>query len=233
MPVIYDPPPPLTHQYAPSPVRDYAIATERFHHTEALYRFGEHAMFALMWTERDFEQGRVGRCSRCFASTGNNAAIASVYKQANLAACPVCLGTSFEGGYRALVVRPSLWVFSEDADTEGRRGITIGATAEVQTTYDFQMHTGDFVLRGDGTRWQVGPITAPHLSEGFETPTNVDNLVANSVRVNKEDPSSSAYQVGPGTSELISILNQYNTNWPTDFTAIDEVRSPLDAPYDR
>jgi hypothetical protein len=250
MPVIYDPPPPPptapappfgsnpyqplgSNPYVVPEARHYAIEIERFHHVEALYRYGEYAMFVLMWTLRDFEKGRVERCTRCFADADNNALIADVYKQANMSSCPVCFGTSFEGGYRALVVRPSLWVFTEDADRVEKRGVTINATGEVQTTHDIQFHSGDYVLRGDTTRWQVGPITAPHLSEGFETPTSTNNLIANSVRVNKEDPVSSAYQIGPDRDELISILNQYNTQWPVDFTSDEDVRSPLVEPYDR
>src|SRR5258708_66990 len=130
MPSIYVPPDPLPNPEPPPDTsglvtaavyqlpdpRSYAVEQERMRHNQALYAYGEYAMFALMWTIRDLEHGRVQRCSRCFEDVGLNDRIADTYKQANLRLCPVCFGTSFEGGYRALIIRPSLWDFSEDAD---------------------------------------------------------------------------------------------------------------------
>lgn len=214
--------------------QDWAVDQERQHHNEALYCAGEYAFFVLMWGVREFEQGRVERCSRCYG--GNvDAGIVSVYNQASQARCPICFGTTFEGGWRARIVRPSLWDFSEDDEPRGqrRRGLAIQARAAVQSTSDFQVRTGDYILRGDGTRWQITSLLASHLRTGFETPLSTRAIVAfNYGEAVREDEASVAYDLPPTTNDLRDILDMPHPHTPIDFSSFEEIRAPLLPPYD-
>lgn len=243
MPIPYEPPPSPTPVEPPpiTPVvppdlnpyqlpdpRRYAIDQERQRHNDALFRYGEYAMFVLMWTIRDFDEDRVDRCTRCFANTGLNQRIAETYKQPNQGACPVCFGTTFEGGFRAKVIRPSLWDFSEDADSQGRRGATISATAGVQSTADFQMHTGDYAFRADGTRWKLLSLSAHHMREGFEAPFSTTNIIAvNAGNFIKEPPTATSFTIPPTGDVLATLLDPQNPRFPVDYSANEIIRSPL------
>jgi hypothetical protein len=206
----------------------YDVQQERQRHIEALYRYGEYAMFVLMWNLRDFEKGLVARCSTCHGvSNSVQDRIADVYQQAQQDRCPNCLGTTFEGGWKAKIVRPSLWDFGEDVDAEGRRGITISAQASVQSTHDFQMHSGDGIMRGDGVRWVVQGISTHHIRVGYEVPLSTRNIIAfnfgNVVRANETD---AIYDVEPKNSEdLIEMLDIHRPRTPVDFSSHDEFRA--------
>ena len=43
----------------------YMIGQERQNHNEAVYLYGEYAMFALMWNAIDFAAGLVDHCPNC------------------------------------------------------------------------------------------------------------------------------------------------------------------------
>jgi hypothetical protein len=247
MPVIFDPPsappispdPPVLLPTAPQPYvlpdpQNWAVEQERLRHDQALFDHGEYAFFILMWQELDNRLGRVTRCSRCYGQTVNSR-VANVYNQAAEERCPQCFGTTFEGGFKALIVRQSLWTFSEDNDTIGRRGIIEQATAAIQSTSDFQMRTGDHVVRGDGTRWTIQSLTAPHLRTGFQTPTNTGNIVAfNYGQAAKDDASAPSFAMPPHltASQLHAVLNPPHPHRPIDYSDYEEVRGPLLAPYD-
>lgn len=248
MPVVYEPPeqpavpveePVLTDgsgqpHHLPDP-QNWAIDQERMRHDQALYEFGEYVFFILMWNEIDLKAGRVARCTRCFGGTIVDERVAAVYKQPVESSCPECWGTTFEGGYKARIVRPSLWDFSEDRDSNGRRGFTVNATGAIQSTSDFQMRSGDHVVRGDGTRWMVQSLSAPHLRTGFQTPTNIGNTVAfNYGNAVKEDPSATVFLMPPALtpSQLFAILNPAHPHYPVDFSDQEDIRGPLMALYD-
>jgi hypothetical protein len=258
MPIPFDPPPapphpdasPMAGPVAPSdwPVyqlpdpQRYALDQERQRHIEALYRVGEYAMFVLMWNLRDYEKGQVGRCPTCWGGSGSiKERTAQVYKQAEREKCPDCYGTTFEGGWKAKIIRPSMWDFGEDLDGPGRRGLTVSATAAVQSTHDFQMRTGDFILRGDGVRWRVSSMSAVHLRVGYETPLSDRNIIAfNFGQAAREDESSVAYTLTPSTDDLRTILDVTRPRYPQDFSDYEEFRteailidpyeSPIEAP---
>lgn len=253
MPIPFDPPPspetdasPMAGPIAPvdwsvyqlpDPQR-YAIDQERQRHVEALFRWGEYAMFVLMWNLRDFEKGLVVRCPVCWGNTPGSVQerVSGVYKQAKQDNCPSCLGTTFEGGWKAKIIRPSLWDFSEDLDADGRRGQTISASASVQSTHDFQMRTGDYIFRGDGNRWSVGAQSGIHLRVGFELPLSDKNIVAfNFGQAIREDESSIAYSIEPTVSDLREILDPTRPRYPLDFSGFEEFRPSVQTlidPYD-
>ena len=120
--------------------QNYAVTQERMRHDQALYSLGEYAAFVLMWHIQDFEAGLVTRCSRCY---GENNLIAQVYEQPVENKCPVCFGTTFDGGYKAILVRPSIWDTNEEDFRLSARGEVIVQTASVQSTSDFRLRTGD------------------------------------------------------------------------------------------
>jgi hypothetical protein len=83
---------PVHEIHAPDP-QPHAVATERFRHDGALFQWGEYAIFVLMWSVDDFEQGRVGRCPACYTAYG---LIAEAYDQPARRNCPECFGTTFK-----------------------------------------------------------------------------------------------------------------------------------------
>jgi hypothetical protein len=204
----------------------YAVEQERQRHLDALYAYGEFAMFVLMWRVTDFEAGLVGRCPTCFTSGGK---IAATYGQGAKRDCPDCFGTTFEGGYRAKIVRPSLWDHDTSTELPGRRGDTITEPTRIQTTGDFNSNTDDYAFRGDGTRWQMRNTDWDLLRTGFQTPSIPRTLLGwNITQANLEDPSSVAYLIPPTGDELVTILNVTNgLRFPPDFSEHEDIRGPL------
>src|ERR1043165_6197117 len=104
-------------------VENWAIEQERYRHDLPLYTLGEYTIFYLMWTLLDFEAGHVTRCARCYSTSGTVAnREANVYNQPSINRCPDCFGTTFEGGYRARIVRPALWSDNDESEKQDRRG---------------------------------------------------------------------------------------------------------------
>lgn len=212
----------------------WAVEQMQGRHNDALYRFGEYSMFVLLWKLRDFSAGYVARCTNCqvAAEAGINQDILDVYKQSPEHNCPVCLNTTFEGGYKAKIIRPSLWDFSEDVEQDNRRGVINTAQAAVQSTPDFRMDVGDYIIRADGTRWNVQSLATNHLRTGFEYPMKSETILGfNYGRCVKEDPSSVAFEVAPKDPSIVrSILDLGpNTRFPVDFAAYEDVRADLEA----
>jgi hypothetical protein len=204
----------------------FAEETLRYHHDESLYVWGEYAVFVLLWTTRDENEGLVGRCPTCYLSYGK---IADAYGQASKERCPDCFGTTFEGGYRALIVRPTLWTDTDDADKpEERRGTVVVSQATVQSTSDFVMRTGDYVFRADGTRWRVGGVDAESVTTGFDTKASpYDNVGVAAQSVMRLDESHVAYTIAMTIEEQIELLDLENVRRPIDFTATEDLRGPL------
>lgn len=216
---------PVHEIHVPDP-QPHAVATERFRHDGALYQWGEYAIFVLMWTHEDFDAGLVERCPVCYGAYG---VIAESYGQPARRNCPQCFGTSFDGGYRAKIVRPSLWDHNEKDRRENTRGEITVATASVQTTADFQMRTGDYIIRADANRWQVRSKGTNHLRTGFELPSADRSAIGyNFGQVALEDESAVSYLIPPTDSdEVAALIDRIGRRRPVDFTAFDEVRGPL------
>jgi hypothetical protein len=213
-----------TPHHLPDPQR-WAIEQERKRHDDALFGYGEYAMFILLWNFVDHELGLVERCPSCYISRGK---IAEAYGQSDQNKCLACFGTTFEGGYKAKIVRPSLWDANEEDYRKGDRGQFIQATASVQSTSDFRLRTGDYIFRGDGTRWQMRTLSTNHLRTGFETPTDALTPVGyNFGTVAREDEDTIAYLIPPTTAELLILLNKSYTRVPYDFTADEDIRAAL------
>jgi hypothetical protein len=211
--------------YLPDP-QHYAIEQERQRHNQAVYSFGEYSIFCLLWTILDFTNGLVRRCARCYLSYGD---VADVYEQPSQRRCIDCLGTTFEGGIKAYIVRPAIWTTDSDEIREAPRGDLVINTATVQSTSDFRLSTNDYILREDGSRWQVKTPVTNWVVTGFEVATDARTMVGyNNVGVLREDESSVAYLIPPVTQAgLTSLLLIDRSRTPTDFSAIEYVHGPL------
>lgn len=205
--------------------QDYAVIQERQRHIDALYHFGEYAMFVLMWRPEDHAAGKVDRCPRCFTSYG---VVAEVYQQPSQNDCPECYGTTFEGGYRAKIIRPSIWDASEEANRYSERGETIRANASVQTTHDFTLHIGDYIFRASGERWRIETMSTNHLQTGFAIDSvSQDVLGWNFGQAFLEQPGTVAYHIPPSQSQLAALLDVTGTRTPTDFSTAEDIRGDL------
>lgn len=179
--------------------QDYAVEQERYRHDQALAFYGENALFVLMWRLEDHEKGLVDRCPTCYVALGK---IAEVYGQAAREKCSDCFGTTFEGGWKAKIVRLSLWDANEKDYREKARGETEVSTASIQAPSDFRLRTGDYIFRGDGTRWRMQTVSTNHLRTGFEMPSAARTAAGwNYGQCILEDESSVAYMIEPTPSE--------------------------------
>lgn len=215
---------PLRH-HLPTAPQGWAVTNMRDSHNDSLYRFGEYAIFVMLWDIRDHNAGLVDRCPECYGGSPYS----EVYKQSNEHNCEACLGTTFEGGYKAKIVRPSLWDFGEEAEQEQRRGIALPQSAGIQSTSDFRMKTGDFIIRADNTRWVIESTSANHLRTGFGFPQKSETVLGfNWGQCRKEDTSSVVYTIDPRlTDEVRALLDPVDPRFPVDFGAFEEIRAPL------
>lgn len=206
--------------------QEWALDQVQQHHNEALYIYGEYAMFVLLWNVSDLEEGLVGRCPTCYIAEG---AMADVYGQSSHALCLDCFGTTFEGGFKAKIVRPSLWDFAELVDDEGRRGEEESQITAIQSTEDFRMRKGDWVIRADNSRWQVQTLSGNHLRTGFEHPSRQRSAVAyNYGQVQRLDDTTAAYIVPPTDAAAVAaILDPPYDIKPDTFTAHEIIRGDL------
>jgi hypothetical protein len=205
--------------------QEHAVAQERSRHDQALASFGEYVMFVLMWRIDDHEAGLVDRCPRCYEAYGKTA---EAYGQPAQERCPECFGTTFEGGWKARIVRPSLWDYNEEEDRQHARGEVEVATATVQSTSDFRLRTGDHLFRGDGTRWMMRTVSTNNLRTGFQIPSRQRSALGfNYGQVSLEDESSTPYLIPPSPAEVKEMLDLSHLRHPTDFSAVEEIRGPL------
>lgn len=238
MPIPYTPPPPQQQTITPeSPIGEnqqwvvdpnaYAIEQERWRHDSALYSYGEYAMFVLLWHVEHLEAGLVARCPRCFGGSVVDPVVADAYKQPVNRKCPVCFGTTFEGGYRARIVRPSAWDFTVPDDRDDARGQFEMASASIQSTSDFRLRHGDYIFRSDGARWRNTSTGTNHLRTGFQYPgSGFTELGFNYTQVMLVDPSDVAYDMPPTKTEL-ATMNVAHAHIPLAFPELEEIRGPL------
>lgn len=205
--------------------QDYAIEQERQRHNDALYAFGEYAIFVLLWDIADLEAGRVGRCLLCYLSKGK---VAEVYQQSSDSLCEECYGTTFEGGFKAILVRPSLWDLNEVVEKPAARGKVLDQTVSVQTTHDFRLRTGDYIIRGDGVRYRMRTSSTQRLRTGFAVAEHGDSgLAFNYGSVNREDLSSVVYKIPPSAETVRTRLDVLHAHYPLNFSDLEVIRGPL------
>jgi hypothetical protein len=209
--------------------QNWAVEQERMRHAQAIFALGEWAMFFLMWQVLDYEAGLVGRCTVCYPS-GNALAKASadVYNQPTRNKCPSCFGTTFEGGYRARIIRPVIFGDTDEDERVNKRGTTHPDDVAVETTWDFRVFAGDFVVRPDNSRWQLSAPTRVTLRSGFEYPDQKrTSLTYNNIRAMYEEPTTVAYTLPPTDRAAIGPILNTPVHYPTDFSAHEVIRAPL------
>lgn len=204
--------------------QNWAVEQERQRHSQAIYSVGEYSMFALMWHLEDHLAGLVGRCTVCYIAAGR---IAEAYGQSTRNKCPNCFGTTFEGGYKALIVRPTIWGDTDEDEKHDRRGVVTPNDVQVETTPDFRLRQMDYVFRIDGTRWQMRVPQRVTLRTGYGHPyQSTTNLTYNHQRASQEDKDSVAFLIPPSEAELSLILGRGRYS-PETFADVEVIRAPL------
>lgn len=184
---------PFSSAYYVREHQNWAIEQERMRHSQALYQVGEYTAFFLMWHQLDFEAGLVARCTRCYAS-GQAQRVAAVYNQPTQAKCPTCYGTTFQGGIRARIVRPALFIDVDETERTEQRGSQHPQSLTVESTVDFRLREGDYVVRADGTRWRCSTPVRTTLRSGFGFPLqSTTGISYNAAPAKLEDRTSVAY----------------------------------------
>ena len=213
--------------------QDWAIEQERRNHAEALYNTGEWAMFFLMWHVTDFYTGLVQRCSVCY-NTGDSIQdrISAAYNQPRKTKCPSCFGTTFEGGYRAKIIRPAIFVDTDETEREDKRGTVTPDDVDVETVWGFHSRAGDYVIRKDNTRWRLSDPTRETLRTGFNFPGQFDTSLAYyRIRAAYEEPGTVAYTLPPTNRDQIGSILSRAERYPGekfgDFSIYEEIRGPL------
>jgi hypothetical protein len=217
----------------------YLIGQERQRHNEAVYAYGEYAMFVLLWNAIDYNEGLVQHCPQCYASTGVDAGISEVYNQPSFAKCNLCYGTSFFlasagvdglGGVKARIIRPCLWNPTDESQKLTAQGEVIVAVSQVQSISDFRMRTGDSVMKADGTRWRIATHNTDSIISGFQAQNDVRAMIGyNYGQATRQDESMPAFLIPPSVSEIISVLDtSIIPNYPPgDIGAYDVINGPL------
>lgn len=182
----------------------YAVEQEHLRHNDAVLRYGEPTAFVLWWHLDDHKAGQVARCSFCYLSRGE---IAEAYGQGAQAGCPNCYGTTFEGGYRAIIYRPCLWDVTETSSDLRRRGVTTIKTARIDTLSTFTMRDGDTLVRLDGTRWRIGQPGMNEITTGFGFQGGLRSHIRSTAAASLMDPSS------PGAKLDIDLDPLTDTGW--------------------
>lgn len=232
-------PDPYAHLLATPPVetarlapywltRDQQWAREQVEesHLEALYALGEYSMFVLLWHSMDFEAGLVDRCARCYLAAGR---IAEAFGQGTDARCPDCFGTTFEGGYRARIIRPGIWTDASTNTSRTPRGEVVSDTMTVETTSDFVLRHGDFIFRAGGLRYQSSETDGAWVRSGFDVPDDIKAVASVMHEVKLEDDRASvAFDIPPTDDDLSVILRAPLTrHLVPDMSAYEDIRGPL------
>lgn len=219
------PPAPTGQQHWHTDRQDWAYAQERLRHEQAVDSWGEYTMFVLLWHIWDFQDGLVGHCPTCYLPRGD---ISEVYGQPSQVKCPDCLGTTFEGGYKAKIVRPAIWSNNEEDYKRAARGEVVTQIASVQSNADFRLRTGDYLLRADNTRWQMRTMSSNELHTGLLVGGGPQFVVGyNYGTCAREDESSVAFLIDPSASVLASRLDLSHAHFRQDFTDLEDIRGPL------
>lgn len=190
-------------------------------HDETLYRYGEMVLFTLMWRPLDYERGLVGHCPTCYLSSRS----AQAFQQPTERKCPDCFGTTFEGGFRAQIVRPALISDRNVDDLDTARGTLTTDSLQVDTTADFTLHGGDYLFRADNARYQCESMSEVVLRSGFAEPRSEESFGGTIPAAHLEDPSSVAYLIPPDAATLATTLSAATQgHLASDLTAYQTVR---------
>lgn len=183
-----------TQPYAAAAQQDWATHRLDAQHEEALLAFGELALFTLMWRPIDFEEGRVDRCPTCFG--GDKARYAAAFEQPVKKECPDCFGTTFEGGFRAQIIRPAIFANRNQEMHDGARGTSVTDSIRVEITGDFHLRKDDYIIRFDNSRFQVEERLEDVPRDGFG-PALAGDSVAGSTTAHREEETSVAFLIPP------------------------------------
>jgi hypothetical protein len=209
--------------------QDWAVQQERQRHAQAIYMVGEQAIFVLMWHLLDFEAGLVQRCHTCYDTTNVlTNRISAVYNQPHINKCPDCFGTTFEGGYRARIIRPVIFTDTDESEKPDRRGTVHQDDVNVESTWDFRSREGDYLLRSDGSRWRLGGPQRVTLRTGFSHPgQGVAALGYSNMRASYEETTTVAYMLPPLSKSDINSVLTAPAQFPPDFSSFEIIRAPL------
>lgn len=179
-------------------------------HEEALFAYGEYGIFTLMWRPEDYANGLVDHCPVCFEGTKGRQAAA--WQQPTKRECPNCFGTTFEGGYRAQIVRPMLMSDRQTVVADMREGTTETDTMQFETTSDFTFTLGDYVIRADNTRYQCDTKPEIVVRTGFDDPQSHESLNS-AATAHLEAKTSVAYLIPPtDPSPLLDIEGPFTVS---------------------
>lgn len=235
-------------------VQRFAVVQERQRHAQALWQYGELAVFALMWRPEDIGTGLARRCTRCYTpqsvisdiapesplppgwpTAAAESQISAAYGQGSQFRCPLCYGTQVIAagdvrvpGVRALLVRPAILTDTDQNQQRSAKGtVNTGQTA-VQTTPDFRVNTLDYCFRADGRRYQLQVPARTTLRTGFGLPWQAAAGISyNLASASLESEKASvAYIVPPAPQDLARVLGTY-TRIPADYAWFEQVNGPL------
>ena len=183
-----------------------------------------------MWHIADFQAGLVGRCEDCYGTYPHNEKklrVAEVYAQPEEHRCPSCFGTTFEGGWKAQIIRPCIFSDADEDEQKQARGIMRPQDLSVESTTDFRVRTGDYVVRGTGDRFQLRVPQRVTLRTGFAIPHQTTAAIGyNHARASLEDPTSVVYIIAPPREQLDQVLSMA-ARFPIDFSAYETIKAPL------
>jgi hypothetical protein len=204
--------------------QNWAAQQERDRHDEVLWQYGELAIFTLMWHLEDFAAGLVERCSRCYLTENP---VAEAYGQASQYKCPVCFGTTFEGGYKAIIVRPTLFSDTDKDQKAHSRGTVNSDEVDIESTVDFRIRTGDYAFRATGDRFYLRVPARVTLRSGFGVPWQTTAAITYThARAVIEDPSDVSYIIPPDTARARDILAAVS-RYPVSQANYEDIRAPL------
>lgn len=209
--------------------QNWAVVQERQRHAQAMYMVGEMACFILMWHEIDFLEGLVQRCRTCYNSNDPIAnRIAAVYNQPHINKCPDCFGTTFEGGFRARIVRPAIFTDTDETERLDRRGSVHPDDMNVETTWDFRVRAGDYLLRADGSRWRLGNPERTTLRTGFAYPSQINSAISyGNMRATYEEVGTVAYIIPPTDASQLNAILTAPAFFPPDFSSFEIIHGAL------
>jgi hypothetical protein len=222
-------PPPRLQPTWQRDVQHFAISQERQRHVQALWQYGELCVFALMWTTLDFQAGLVGRCQRCFSPSAASVEqqISAAYGQGNQYKCPDCFGTQFEGGFRALIVRPAIFTDMDKNQAKTAKGVMNTGQLSIESTPDFRVRPGDYCFRQTGDRFYLRVPRRVTLRTGFGSAyQGAQAIDYNVLQASLEETTSVAYSIPPAADALADMLGVY-TRLPADFSWFETIRAPL------
>jgi hypothetical protein len=217
-------------------IEKFAITQERERHVQALWQYGELAIFALMWAVQDVTAGLAQRCTRCNQNgVDNETAIARAYGQGPQYNCPVCYGSQLEAagavsvypGLRALLIRPAMITDIDPNQQFTARGVVNTAQLNAESTPDFKVRNGDYLFRQGGGRYRLRVPRRVTLRTGFAQPfLSTAGIDYNQTQAALEDPASASYIIPPDAATVAEWLGTY-TRVPVSYEGMEIINGPL------